>query len=47
MSGKWYVTDQETIRVLREQVTAGHIKCIAAIMELGLKAGRIKLAEHK
>lgn len=41
MNGKIYCTDAETLNVLREQVKAMRIECIAAIMTLGLKTGRI------
>lgn len=48
MNGKTYITDSETLTVLREQIMtyrAGkkeRLDCITAIMSLGLKAGRIK-----
>ena len=42
MNGKGYETDTETHKVLKEQVEANNIQCIAVIMTLGLNTGRIK-----
>ena len=42
LNDKIYACDAETLAVLREQVQAQQIECIAAIMTLGLKSGRIK-----
>jgi len=42
MNGKVYLTDNETLKLLREQVNEKRIECITAIMTLGLMGGRIK-----
>ena len=42
MNGKIYEADNETHGVLKEQVEANRVECIAAIMTLGLNTGRIK-----
>lgn len=42
LNNKIYACDAETLAVLREQVQARRIECVAAIMALGLKSGRIK-----
>lgn len=45
MNGKTYTTDAETLNVLRSIIPAakasGDYSAVAAVMELGLKTGRI------
>jgi len=41
MNGNIYRTDTETLAVLREQVQAMRLECIAIIMILGMESGRI------
>ncbi len=45
LNGKWYMTDGETIEVLRSIIpsakNSGDSTAVIAVMALGLKAGRI------
>lgn len=45
LNGKWYMTDDETIKVLRSIIpsakNSSDSTAVIAVMALGLKAGRI------
>jgi len=43
-NGKTYITDAETITLMREYRSAGNAEMLASVFEIGLTFGRIKLA---